>query len=112
MFLGAMPHLDFIHEQHGTPPLSRDQRAVSVRNERIRSRDINVAAPRPRREPRDLIAVLTSAAALIACTAKATMYCASGLAAFIGAMVAGYVMGRRVGGVVVDFRTFTMIGGG
>jgi len=37
------------------------------------------------------------------CTAKATIYCAAGLAAFIGSMVAGYAVGRQVRGVVVDW---------
>ena len=37
------------------------------------------------------------------CTAKATMYCAGGLAAYVGSMVAGYAVGRKVEGVVVDW---------
>ena len=37
------------------------------------------------------------------CTAKATMYCAGGLAAFICSMVAGCANGRQVRGMVVDF---------
>ena len=39
------------------------------------------------------------------CTAKATMYCASGLSAFIAAQVANYVSGREVKPeMTVDFR--------
>ena len=45
------------------------------------------------------------------CTAKATIYCAAGLAAFIGAIVAGHANGRMVEGVVVDWRTSTLITG-
>jgi len=37
------------------------------------------------------------------CTAKATVYCAAGLAAYICSMVAGYVNGRKVEGLVVDW---------
>jgi len=37
------------------------------------------------------------------CTEKATMYCAGGLAAFVGAAVAGYAVGRETKGVVVDW---------
>ncbi len=37
------------------------------------------------------------------CTAKATVYCAAGLAAYVGSMVAGYVNGRNLVGVVVDW---------
>jgi glycine/D-amino acid oxidase-like deaminating enzyme len=53
----------------------------------------------------------SSAAFHAPCTAKATMYCACGLAAFVGAMVAGYTMGRRLDSLVVDWRTFNMVGG-
>lgn len=44
------------------------------------------------------------------CTAKATVYCASGLAAYVGAMVAGYAMGRQVRGVVVDYVNCEVVG--
>ena len=37
------------------------------------------------------------------CTAKATVYCAAGLAAYVASMVAGYAVGRQVRGVVVDW---------
>ena len=37
------------------------------------------------------------------CTAKATIYCACGLAAYIGSMVAGYAIGRKVKSIVVDW---------
>jgi len=37
------------------------------------------------------------------CTAKATLYCVGGLAAFIGAIVAGFATGRKMEGVIVDF---------
>ena len=37
------------------------------------------------------------------CTAKATIYCAAGLAAYVGATVAGYAVGRQVRGVIVDW---------
>ena len=37
------------------------------------------------------------------CTAKATIYCAAGLAAYVGALVAGYAVGRDVRGVIVDW---------
>jgi len=37
------------------------------------------------------------------CTAKATIYCAAGLAAYVGAIVAGYAGGRDVRGVIVDW---------
>ena len=43
------------------------------------------------------------------CTAKATVYCAAGLGAFIGGVVAGYVNGRRVEGMLVDFRNGVML---
>lgn len=39
------------------------------------------------------------------CTAQSTMYCAAGLAAFIGAQVSAYLNGRRMSNLVVDFRT-------
>ena len=39
------------------------------------------------------------------CTAKATVYCAAGLAAYICSMVARYVNGRKVEGLVVDWVT-------
>jgi len=44
------------------------------------------------------------------CTAKATIYCAAGLAAFIGSMVAGYAVGRQVKGVVVDWVNGEVVG--
>jgi molybdopterin-synthase adenylyltransferase len=37
------------------------------------------------------------------CTAKATIYCAAGLAAYAGSTVAGNSVGRQVRGVVVDW---------
>ena len=37
------------------------------------------------------------------CTAKATVYCAAGLAAYIADTVAGYAVGRAVHSVVVDW---------
>ena len=44
------------------------------------------------------------------CTAKATMYCASGLAAFIAAQVANYASGRETKPeLVVDFRNGIVI---
>ncbi len=45
------------------------------------------------------------------CTAKATIYCAAGLAAYVGAMVGAYVNGRKVEGVVVDWRLMTVMRG-
>ena len=44
------------------------------------------------------------------CTAKATIYCAAGLAAYIGSMVAAYVNGRQVRGVVVDWVNLEVVG--
>ncbi len=44
------------------------------------------------------------------CTAKATIHCAAGLAAYVGATVAGYAVGRPVRGVVVDWVNGTVIG--
>ena len=44
------------------------------------------------------------------CTAKATIYCAAGLAAYIGSMVAGYAVGRQVRGVVVDWVNWEVVG--
>jgi len=46
------------------------------------------------------------------CTAKATIYCAAGLAAYVGAIVGAYVNGRKVEGVVVDWRLMTVVRGG
>jgi len=43
------------------------------------------------------------------CTAKATIYCAAGLAAFIAGTVAGFITGRAPANLVVDFRTMTLI---
>ena len=37
------------------------------------------------------------------CTAKATVYCAAGLGAFIGGMVAGYGLGRPLHSLVLDW---------
>ncbi len=45
------------------------------------------------------------------CTAKATIYCAAGLAAYVGAMVAGYAVGRQVRGAVVDWVNLEVAGG-
>jgi hypothetical protein len=45
------------------------------------------------------------------CTAKATVYCAAGLAAYVGAMIGAYVNGQRVEGVVVDWRLMTVLRG-
>ena len=45
------------------------------------------------------------------CTAKATVYCAAGLGAFIGGVVAGLMNGRRVEGMVVDFRNVVVLSG-
>ena len=42
------------------------------------------------------------------CTAKATVYCAAGLAAYICSMVAGYVNGRKVEGLVVDWVSLSL----
>ena len=44
------------------------------------------------------------------CTAKATIYCAAGLAACVGSIVAGYAVGRQVRGVVVDWVNGTVVG--
>ena len=44
------------------------------------------------------------------CTAKATMFCAAGLGALVGALVAGHVMGRQVSSVVVDWRNLVLMG--
>ncbi len=44
------------------------------------------------------------------CTAKATVYCAAGLAAHIAAIVAGHVNGRQVRGVVVDWVNLEVVG--
>ena len=44
------------------------------------------------------------------CTAKATIYCAAGLAAYVGAVVAGYAVGRQVRGVVVDWVNLEVVG--
>jgi molybdopterin/thiamine biosynthesis adenylyltransferase len=44
------------------------------------------------------------------CTAKATVYCAAGLAAYIAAIVAGYVNGRQVRGIVVDWVNLEVVG--
>ena len=44
------------------------------------------------------------------CTAKATMYCAAGLGALVGSLVAGHVMGRQARSVVVDWRNLVMMG--
>jgi len=44
------------------------------------------------------------------CTAKATVYCAAGLAAYVGSMVAGYAVGRQVRGVVVDWANGEAVG--
>jgi glycine/D-amino acid oxidase-like deaminating enzyme len=48
------------------------------------------------------------------CTAKATTYCAAGLSAFIASMVARYIRGHPVTGMVVDFHSGLLIpeGGG
>ena len=43
------------------------------------------------------------------CTAKATIYCAAGLAAYVGSMVAGYAVGRQVQGVVVDWVNWKVV---
>jgi molybdopterin-synthase adenylyltransferase len=45
-----------------------------------------------------------------ACTARATIYCACGLAAYVGAAVAGYAVGRQIRGVVVDWVNGTVVG--
>jgi molybdopterin-synthase adenylyltransferase len=37
------------------------------------------------------------------CTAKATIYCAVGLAAYVGSTVAGYAVGRQVNSIVADW---------
>jgi hypothetical protein len=37
------------------------------------------------------------------CTAKATVYCAAGLAALIGGVVAGHAVGRAEHSIVVDW---------
>ena len=44
------------------------------------------------------------------CTAKATVYCAAGLAAYVGALVAGYAVGRQVKGVVIDWVNLVVVG--
>jgi len=44
------------------------------------------------------------------CTARATIYCAAGLAAYVGSMVAGYAVGRPVQGVVVDWVNLEVVG--
>ena len=44
------------------------------------------------------------------CTAKATIYCASGLAAHVGSMVAGYAVCRQVRGFVVDWVNWEVLG--
>ena len=44
------------------------------------------------------------------CTAKATIYCACGLAAYVGSMVAGYAVGRQLRGVVVDWVNGEVVG--
>ena len=44
------------------------------------------------------------------CTAKATIYCAAGLAAYVGSIVAGYAVGRDVRGVLVDWVNGTVVG--
>ena len=43
------------------------------------------------------------------CTAKATIYCAAGLAAFIAGTIAGVINGRAPANLVVDFTTMTLI---
>jgi hypothetical protein len=45
------------------------------------------------------------------CTAKATIYCAAGLAAYVGAMIGAYVNGRKVEGIVVDWRLMEVVRG-
>ena len=45
------------------------------------------------------------------CTAKATVYCAAGLSSFIGGAVTGYANGRKIEGMVVDFRNDLMLSG-
>ena len=44
------------------------------------------------------------------CTAKATVYCAAGLAAYVASMVAGYVNGRQVRGVVLNWVNWEVVG--
>ena len=44
------------------------------------------------------------------CTAKATVYCAAGLAAYVGSMVAGYAVGRQVRGLVIDWVNQVVVG--
>ena len=44
------------------------------------------------------------------CTAKATIYCAAGLAAYVGATVAGYAVGRKVKSIVVDWVNMGIVG--
>jgi hypothetical protein len=45
------------------------------------------------------------------CTAKATIYCAAGLASFIGATIGAYVNNRRPAGIIIDFRNMQLLGG-
>jgi hypothetical protein len=44
------------------------------------------------------------------CTAKATVYCASGLAAYVGSLVGGYAVERQIRGVVVDWVNWEVVG--
>ena len=37
------------------------------------------------------------------CTAKATVYCAAGLGAFVGGVVAGFALGRPIHSFVIDW---------
>ena len=70
-------------------------------------------SPRPAPgENRVTSSLCSRSAALNAGTARAAIHCVSGLAAFIGAMVAGYAMGRRVEGMVADFKAYSLLGGG
>ena len=45
------------------------------------------------------------------CTAKATIYCAAGLSAFIGATVSAYVNNRRPAELIIDFHNMQLLGG-
>ena len=45
------------------------------------------------------------------CTAKATIYCAAGLASFIGAIISAHINNRRPAGLIIDFRNMQLLGG-
>ena len=43
------------------------------------------------------------------CTAKATIYCAVGLAAYVGSTVAGYAVGRQVNSILADWVNMELV---